>query len=95
MRHYLKDELLGRGGCRVVVGLTLTAVLGEERSDSPYSRVILLNAMLIELEVEGFEQGWGSQGRFGVLDIYNVSDFRELHGDNIHMNEFFYGELRG
>jgi len=93
MRDYLKDELLGRGGCRVVVVLTLAAVLGDKRMPQTNSMGKLLNAKLIELEVEGFEEGWGSQGRFGVLDIYNVSDFNELHSNNIHMHDFFYSEL--
>ena len=93
MRDYLKDELLGGGGCRVVVVLTLTAVLGDKRMPQTNSRGKLLNTKLIELEVEGFEEGWDSHGRFGVLDIYNVSDFKELHIDNIHMHGFFYSEL--
>ena len=32
-------------------------------------------------------------GRFGVVDIYETSNSRELHEDNVHMNEFFYGTI--
>jgi len=31
--------------------------------------------------------------RFGVVDLYETSDSKELHSDNVHINKFFYGEI--
>ena len=63
MNTFVKDELLEGGGCRVVVGLTLTAVLGIKRFDQTNERGGAFNELLMKLEAEGFEEGWGSQGR--------------------------------
>lgn len=93
MKAYVKEELLGRGGCKVVVVMTLTAVLGIKKFDQTNEMGTLLNGQLVELEKEGVEEGWGSQGRFGILDLYEASDIRELHSDNVHLNPFFYGEV--
>ena len=63
MRSYIKDSLLGGGGCRVVVGMTLTAVLGLKKFDQTNEMGRDMNERLLELQAEGVEEGWGSRGR--------------------------------
>lgn len=63
MKSFVKDELLGGVGCKVVVGISLTAVLGQKKFPQTNEVGKLLNGQLLELENEAFVEGWGSQGR--------------------------------